>query len=65
MAEFDWRVLPPKWHPFVKEVSRWCPVPEFAGDVERRNDCELGVWCVLENLRDILDPFPRAFIVGW
>ena len=43
VAEFDWWVFPPAWHPFVQEVSRWSPVPEFAGDVKCRNGCEFGV----------------------
>ena len=65
VAEFARWVLPPAWHPFVKEVSRWSPVPEFAGDVECRNGCEFGVWCGLKNVLDVLDPLLRAFVVGW
>ena len=44
VGQFAWWIFPPAWHPFVEEVSRWSPVPEFAGDVECCNGCEFGVW---------------------
>ena len=43
VGQFAWWIFPPAWHPFVQEVSRGSPVPDFVGDVKCRNGREFGV----------------------